>query len=94
MNTRQILTSAIAAVTVAGTIGIAFAQTSTDTATSPQTGTMSTPTAPAQDSSMTPNTMPPAADTGKPAPMPAATTDSSSGTPASATEPAPKPDRN
>jgi hypothetical protein len=86
-HSRQLLTSAIAASTIVGAIGLASAQSSTEpsTATTPQTQD--------QNSTMTPAQAAP--DTSTQTPAPAAGSDSStSPSPATSSEPAPKPDRN
>lgn len=99
MNIRQFLTSAIAATTVVGALGLAYGQSSTDSTTSPQTPAAS----PAQDSTMTPSQ--PAQDSTTPGTMPSQSTPSSdtkaappasdtTSTPPAGTEPAPKADRN
>lgn len=92
MNARKFLTSAIAASTIVGTIGLAYAQTSTDPTTPATPSEMNRPVPQAQPAPDT-STMPrnaPAADTSTPAP--AAASDSS--TLPAGSEPAPKPDRN
>lgn len=90
MNIRQFLTSAIAATTVVGAISLAYAQSSTDSTTMPQTPAAS----PSQDSTMTPSQ--PAQDSTPPSTMPSQSTPSSdsSATPPASAEPAPKADRN
>lgn len=62
MNASKTLTSLIAAAAIVGSVGFAYAQTTTTPATTPSTEVTPAPMAPAQDTMSAPATSPAPAD--------------------------------
>ena len=94
MSLSKSLTSAVAAVTVAGAVGLAYAQSTPDTATQPAPATADTSqpasnTAPSSDTSAAPST-----DTSSSMPSSATTTTTTTTSSGLDTELQPKADRN